>query len=63
MPSIEAYLKIRLKRAALKRELEELSLARRGKLLKAFREGLRPFIGRHRFSFDWTVDFVSARKP
>lgn len=62
LPSVDAYLKMRLKRATLKRELRELSPAGRRAMLHAFRTGLRRFVRGSRFSFDWKVTFVRAKR-
>lgn len=62
LPSIEAYLDMRLKRATLKQELKELSPAERRKLMNAFREGLKLFVRGRRFILDWKVTFIRARK-
>jgi hypothetical protein len=62
LPSIGAYLDMRLKRATLKQELKELSSAERERMLHAFKEGLAPFVRGGRFLLNWKVTFVKARK-
>ncbi len=62
LPSLEAYLTMRLKRATLKKELKELSPVERKNLLHAFREGLKPFVRGKRFVIDWKLTFVRAEK-
>jgi len=59
----DEYLDMRLKRAALKQELVELSAKRRKRLRSTLKEELRRFVRGRRFLFDWKVIFVRARKP
>jgi hypothetical protein len=53
---------MRLKKAALKQELTELSANRRKMLRSALKEELERFVRGRRFLFDWKVIFVRARK-
>jgi len=60
---VQAYMDLRLDRAALKQELAELSKVERVRLLNEISEGLKHFVHKGRFVFDWGVNFVQARKP
>jgi len=60
---IQAYMDLRLDRAALKQELAELSKVERVRLLNEISEGLKRFVHKGRFVFDWGVNFVQAKKP
>ncbi len=62
LPSLEEYLISRLKRAALRHELKELSPAERKKLLHALREELKQFVKGRRFVIDWRMSFVRSEK-
>ena len=63
MRGIQEFLDMRLERAALKHELSELSQSQRARLIDELRKGLKSFIHRRRFVFDWKVAYVKARKP
>jgi len=60
---VQEFLAMRLERAALRRELRELPRAKRRMMLDELRRGLKPFLRKGRFIFDWKVAYVSARKP
>jgi len=60
---VQEFLAMRLERAALRRELRELPRAKRRIMLDELRRGLKPFLRKGRFIFDWKVAYVSARKP
>lgn len=60
---VQEFLAMRLEREALKRELRELTQAKRRMMLDELRGGLKPFVRKGRFIFDWKVAYVSARKP
>jgi SAM-dependent methyltransferase len=60
---VQEFLAMRLEREALKRELRELTQAKRRMMLDELRRGLNPFLQKGRFIFDWKVAYVSARKP
>ncbi len=62
LPSLEAYLAMRLRRAPLKQELKELLPAERMRLLHALKEELRPFVKGKRFIINWKITFVRAKK-
>ena len=60
---VQEFLAMRLERETLKRELRELTQAKRRMMLDGLRRGLKPFLRKGRFIFDWKVAYVSARKP
>ena len=60
---VQHYLDLRLRRAALKQELSELSKPQRARLLAELRNGLKVFVHGDRFILDWDVTFVQAEKP
>lgn len=60
---VQEFLAMRLEREALKHELRELTQAKRRMMLDELRRGLKPFLRKGRFIFDWKVAYVSARKP
>ena len=62
MHSIEEYLNMRFRRAALRQELMELSVMRRKRMMADLRENLKMFVRGRRFVFDWKVDFVRAKR-
>jgi len=59
----EDYLRMRLCRATIRRELSEMSRTQRRLFLSELRERLREFVKRGDFVFDWTVFYVWAKKP
>jgi len=63
MRGVQEFLDMRLERAPLKHELSELSQSQRARLIDELRKGLKSFIHRRRFVFDWNVAYVKARKP
>ena len=62
LPSMQAYLKMRFERIALRQELLELSPSRRRKLLTELKRSLAMHIHNGQFTFKWNVRFISAAK-
>ncbi len=62
LPSMQAYLKMRLDRAALRQELLELTPNRRIKFLNDLRKGLRTYVHDGQFAIKWKVNFIQATK-
>lgn len=60
---VQQFLAMRLEREALKRELRELTPAKRRIMLNELKRGLKPFLRKGRFIFDWKVAYLTARKP
>lgn len=60
---VTEFLDMRLQRAALKRELQELPPAKRRIMINELRNGLKSFIHNGRFSFDWKIVYIRAQKP
>ena len=60
---MQEFLSMRLEREALKHELRELTQAKRRIMSDELRRGLKPFLRKGRFIFDWKVAYLSARKP
>jgi ubiquinone/menaquinone biosynthesis C-methylase UbiE len=63
MRGVQEFLDMRLERAALKHELRELSQSQRARLMDELKKGLKSFIHKGRFVFDWKVAYVKAKKP
>lgn len=62
LPSIEAFLKMRLCRKTIEREMSEMSPEQRGRFLRELRGQLRQFVVGKSFIFDWNVFYVRAKK-
>ena len=62
LPSMQAYLKMRFERIALRQELLELSPSRRRRLLTELKRSLAMHIHNGQFTFKWNVRFISAAK-
>jgi ubiquinone/menaquinone biosynthesis C-methylase UbiE len=63
LQSLEEYLKMRTTRQTIKREMQEMSTDMRESFLAELKGGLREFLGRDGFVFDWGVFYISAKKP
>jgi ubiquinone/menaquinone biosynthesis C-methylase UbiE len=57
------YLKMRLYRATIRRELLEMSPTQRRLFLSELKERLGEFVKGNSFVFDWNVFYIHARKP
>jgi ubiquinone/menaquinone biosynthesis C-methylase UbiE len=62
LPSMQAYLKMRFERIALRQELFELSPSRRRRLLTELKRSLAKHVHNGQFTFKWKVRFISAAK-
>jgi len=62
MGGVHDYLRMRLCRATIRRELSEMSPTQREFFLSELRERLREFV-RGSFVFDWNVFYIHAKKP
>ena len=62
MGGVHDYLRMRLCRATIRRELSEMSPTQREFFLSELRERLRKFV-RGSFVFDWNVFYIHAKKP
>ena len=62
LPSVRAYLAMRLEREALRQELHELSGLQRNQFMTALKIGLKPFVRNKFFIIDWRVAFTHADK-
>jgi ubiquinone/menaquinone biosynthesis C-methylase UbiE len=60
--NVQTYLRMRLDRAPLRRELIELTPKRRTELMNDLATGLRSYIHRCQFMIDWKVKFTKATK-
>ncbi len=63
MPSVDDYLKMRLCRATIRREISEMSPTQRRLFLSELRERLREFVKGNGLVFDWDVFYVRANRP
>jgi len=63
MRSVNDYMKMRLRRTAIKEEISEMAPTRRRLFLSELKERLREFVKGNGFVFDWNVFYVQARKP
>ena len=63
MSSINDYLNMRLCRAAVRREISEMSAMQRRLLLSELKTRLREFVRGNSLVFDWDVFYVSGHRP
>jgi ubiquinone/menaquinone biosynthesis C-methylase UbiE len=63
MPSINTYLKMRLCRATIEREISEMPAIQRRLFLSELRARLREFVKGNSFVFDWDVFYICAHRP
>jgi ubiquinone/menaquinone biosynthesis C-methylase UbiE len=63
MPAVEDYIKMRICRATIRREISEMSPKQRGLFLSELRERLRQFVRGDALVFDWDVFYIRAKKP
>jgi ubiquinone/menaquinone biosynthesis C-methylase UbiE len=63
MPGVDDYLKMRLCRATIRREISEMPPTQRGLFLSELRERLREFVKGNGLVFDWNVFYIRAKKP
>jgi ubiquinone/menaquinone biosynthesis C-methylase UbiE len=63
MPSVDDYLKMRLCRATIRREISEMSPTQRRLFLSELRERLREFVKGNGLVFDWDVFYIRAIRP
>jgi ubiquinone/menaquinone biosynthesis C-methylase UbiE len=61
--NVQAYLRMRLDRASVKRELIELAPTKRADLMHALATELRRYVHNDQFMIDWKVKFTRATKP
>lgn len=61
--SIEDYLRLRLCRSTICREMSEMTASNRRMLLRDLRPALKQFVHDDAFIFDWPVFYVRANKP
>jgi len=62
LTSLQAYLKMRFDRTALRQELLELAPNYRVRFLNELRDGLNEFVHDGKFTIRWNVDFMQATK-
>ena len=63
MPGVDDYLKMRLCRATIRREISEMSPTQRRLFLSELRERLREFVKGSGLVFDWDVFYIRAKRP
>jgi ubiquinone/menaquinone biosynthesis C-methylase UbiE len=63
MPSVNDYMKMRLRRATIEREISEMPAIQRRLFLAELRARLREFVKGNSFVFDWNVFYVRAHRP
>jgi ubiquinone/menaquinone biosynthesis C-methylase UbiE len=63
MPTVNDYLKMRLCRATIRREISEMSTTQRRLFLSELRARLREFVKGNSLVFDWDVFYVRAHRP
>jgi SAM-dependent methyltransferase len=63
MPGIKDYLKMRLCRATIRREISEMSRRQRGIFQSELRERLHEFVEGDALVFDWDVFYIRAKRP
>jgi len=63
MPSVDDYLKMRLCRATIRREISEMPPTQRRLFLSELRERLREFVKGNGFVFDWNVFYIRTNRP
>ena len=63
MPGVNDYLKMRLCRATIKREISEMPAIQRRLFLSELRARLREFVKESSLVFDWDVFYIRAQRP
>jgi ubiquinone/menaquinone biosynthesis C-methylase UbiE len=61
--SIEDFLRIRLSRSTIRREMSEMTASNRRMFLCDLRSALKEFVHDDAFIFDWPVFYIRANKP
>jgi ubiquinone/menaquinone biosynthesis C-methylase UbiE len=61
--SIEDFLRIRLSRSLIRREMSEMTASNRRMFLRDLRSALKQFVHDDAFIFDWPVFYIRANKP
>jgi ubiquinone/menaquinone biosynthesis C-methylase UbiE len=61
--SIEDYLRLRLSRSTIRREMSEMTSSNRRMLLRDLRPALKQFVHDDAFIFNWPVYYIRANKP
>jgi len=61
--SIEDFLRIRLSRSTIRREMSEMTASNRRVFLCDLRSALKQFVHDDAFIFDWDVFYIRANKP
>ena len=61
--SIEDFLRIRLSRSTIRREMSEMTASNRKMFLYDLRSALKQFVHDDAFIFDWPVFYIRANKP
>jgi len=61
--SIEDFLRLRLSRSTIRREMSEMTASNRRMLLRDLRPALKQFVHDDAFIFDWPVFYIRANKP
>jgi len=63
LKSIEDYLKLRLSRSTIRREMSEMTASNRRMFLRDLRPALKQFVRDDAFIFNWPVFYIRANKP
>jgi len=63
MQGVNDYLKMRLCRATIRREISEMSQTQHRLFLSELRERLREFVKGNGLFFDWDVFYIRANRP
>jgi ubiquinone/menaquinone biosynthesis C-methylase UbiE len=63
MSGVKDYLKMRLCRATIRREISEMSPTQRKLFLSELRERLHEFVKGNGLVFDWNVFYIRAKRP
>jgi ubiquinone/menaquinone biosynthesis C-methylase UbiE len=61
--SIEDFLRIRLSRSTIRREMSEMTASNRRMFLRDLRSALKQFVHDDAFIFNWPVYYIRANKP
>jgi ubiquinone/menaquinone biosynthesis C-methylase UbiE len=61
--NIEDYLRLRLCRSTIRREMSEMAASSRRMFLRELRPALKQFVHDDAFIFDWPVYYIRANKP
>jgi len=61
--SMEDYLRLRLCRSTIRREMSEMTASNRRMFLRDLRPALKQFVHDGAFIFDWPVYYIRANKP